>query len=370
MPKLKITKQYANEFNESCAKSDAYNFLKFITKPYKDNIKVIDLISKVEKSIKPMPNNYDREFILNEQILSTYMNEFFSLYIPHKAEQVRAILDKTHPFFIDSDGGEHINFIYEGQNFSHSSNVNHRGRRSFLELNVYMHNSYDDLRTTAHEISHALSSHHQYLIKMIRSNATKSQIDKYAQKDFRKDCIIEIESLITEQLFNEFLVKKGLYTNVDLENYENGQQTSLLNEVNLIREETDIMENLSYPVTYESLNKLIHNLQKDKQDRLIDRIDKMHNDSGKHSAYMFRYVVGRVVANQWMKRFNETQSKQTKYEMLETFQNYLDRTYELTLDNACEYLLGQDFTKTVEDFIKDKNNETTKIDEKEVTNDL
>lgn len=358
MKKLKITEKYAQEFDEKCARSDSHGFLRFLTEPDEHNVSLLDLIAQVEDVIKFNPSERDTDFELNEQTISNCMNKFFSRYMPQKADQVKQILNKTHPYFIDRDGGTHVNFIPAKAGDSHSSNVGHSGRRSFLEFNVYMHNSLEDLRTTAHELSHALSSHHQHLIEMLRSGASMEEIDKFTHKGFENDCVGEVESHITERLFNRFLVKEGLYTKKDLENYENGQQASLLSEINLIREERDIIKNLSCPVSYESLDKLVKNLQQNHNDRLLERVEKMHDDP-KSSGYMFRYVVGRIVADQWMKKFDKV-DKQTQKNMLDNFQQFLDKTAELDLNGACENLLDQNFPCVVEDYVMDKVNEKKK----------
>ena len=354
MFKFRITKQYAQEFDAKCAKVNAHGFLRFLTEPDANNISLINLIDQVEDAITFEQSKLDRDIQLNEQNISNYMNEFFSKYMPQKAEQVRQILSNTHPYFIDSNGGTHVNFIPVKKEDNHSSCVGHRGRHSFLDFNVYIHNSLDDLRTTAHELGHALSSHHQHLIEMIRSNVPTQEIDKYTQKSFEKDCVCEIESHIIERLFNRFLIKKGLYTNEDLENYEKGQQASLFSEINLIREERDIIKNLPCPVSYESLDKLVKGLQKNNQSRLIDRVKKIH-DEDKCSSYMFRYVVGRIVADQWIRGFENATNHQTRVEMLNKFQAYLDKTHKLDLDSACEDLLGQNFACVIEDYITTNN---------------
>lgn len=361
MSLLKITKKYAQEFNDKCAKSDSHGFLRFLTEPDENNVSLLDLIAQVEDIIKINPFENDREIELNQQNISNCINEFFSLYMPQKANQVKQILNKTHPYFIDRDGGTHVNFIPVKPGDSRSSNVGHSGRRPFLELNVYMHNSLDDLRTTAHELSHALSSHHQHTIEMLRSNAPSEEIDKFSRTSFETDCIGEIESHITERLFNRFLVKNGIYTKKDIENYENQQQASLLSEINLIREERDIIKNLSCPVSYESLDNLVENLRQNHNDRLLERVEKMHDDH-KSSGYMFRYVVGRIVADQWMKQFDNANEHSQK-EMLEHFQQFLDKTHELNLNDACKYLLNKKFTSIVEDYVMDKINKA-KTDQK------
>lgn len=352
-----LTKKYAQELDSKCARVNAHGFLRFLTEPDINNISLLDLMNQVGNVISYKPVKHDRYIDLNEQNISKCMIEFFSMYMPQKLEQVRQMLNKTHPYFIDSNGVSHVNFIPVNPGDSHASSVGHSGRHSFLEFNVYIHNSLDDLRTVAHELGHALSSHHQHKIELIRSNASQQEIDKFTQMNFAKDCVGEIESHIIENLFNRFLVKKGMYTEADLENYERSQQASLLNEINLICEERDIIKNLPCPISYESLENLLNYLQANNQNVLIERVKKMHDDN-KHSSHMLRYFVGRIVAEQWIKKFDNAPSPQAQLEMLNNFQSYLSRTHELDLDSACEDLLGQNFNCIVEDYVIGKLNES------------
>ncbi len=355
---MKITKQLSQDFIDRCNNSQAHDFLLFLTEPDVDNVSILDLISQVNAVLKFKPSKHDKDISLNEKIISNYMNEFFSIYMPQKAEEVKQILNKTHPFFIDSQGGTHINFIQVQQGDAHSSSVGHSGRKSFLEFNVYIHNTLDDLRTTAHELSHALSSHHQHLIEMLRANAATKEIDNYTAKRFEKDCIGEIESYITERLFNKFLATKDIFSKQDFDNYENQQQALLISEINLIKEERDVIKKLSNPVTFKSLNNLIKTLQKENNQKLLQRIEKMYNEKDKTSSYMFRYVVGRIVADQWINKFNNLHSNKKRKVMLNNFQEYLGKTHELDLNSACEFLLNKNFTNIVEDYVTDKINQT------------
>lgn len=355
MNKLNITPKYAHEFNEKCARVNAHGFLRYVSQPNEFNISLLDLVSIVDKTISYKPFKHESNFEINENIISKYIIDFFSRYLPLKVNEVTQILQKTHSYFIDENNVSHVNFIKTKNGDSRSSSVGHCGRQSFLNFNVFIHNSIDDLRTTAHEITHALSGHHQQLIKLIRSNAPQSVIDNYTKNKLERDGIGEIESHIVEGLFNRYLVKIGLFTQADLNNYEQQQMSSLLSETNLIREESDILKHLSCPVTFESLNCLVKNLQLNNNKRLLYRVVKMHDDS-KSSMNMFRYFVGRIVANQWLKRFDGS-SPQSKQQMLNEFQDYLNQTHNLTLDSACNILLNNDFSAIVEDYVLDKVNE-------------
>ena len=49
--------------------------------------------------------------------------------------------------------------------------------------------------------------------------------------------------------------------------------------------------------------------------------------------------------------------KQKQTKMLEQFEHYLDNTYKLNLNNACDELLNLDFTSIVENYVIDKLNQ-------------
>lgn len=356
MRKINVTKDYAREFDEQCARVDAHGYLKFLFERNENDISIFDLIKRIGEVSEFKPSSPDRDIELNEEIISSYVNEFYSKYFPDKAEEAKHILNKTHPYFIDKDGNSHINFVVTQKGDPRSSCVGHSRRNEFLDFNVYIHGAIDDIRATAHEVSHALSNHHKHKIDLIRSDAPQKEFDDFVRMDFNKDCVGEIESLITEKLFNKYLLEKGIYSENDIENYNRQQNTSLLNETNLIKEERDILRFLPCPVTYESLNKLVENLYNDGREVLMDRVGKMH-DGQNSSSYMFRYVVGRVVSDQWIKKYDSLQDKDAQNEMLKNFQIYLDKTGELDLNSACKELLDKDFACIVEDYVKDRVNE-------------
>lgn len=357
MSKLKISKTYAEEFDEKCAKHNAHGFLRYITEPDDKNISLLDLFKEIEKTIIWQQVEPESEINLNEKQFKAIISDFYETYFPYKAKEVKQILNRSHPYFIDRAGNCHINFIKAEKNDFRSSNVGHAGRRTYLEFNVYFHNNVDDLSTTAHEIAHAISSHHKHLIELIRSDTNQSEIDKYIQRknNFDNDCIGEIESLIVEKLFIHYLHDMGLITEKDLCNFEKKQQATLLSEINLIQEEREILKELPCPVTEKSLANLVKNLEKTKNKRLIERIEKMH-DNDRHSSYMFRYIVGRIVSEEWMKKYLAS-GKQKQTKMLEQFEHYLDNTYKLNLNNACDELLNLDFTSIVENYVIDKLNQ-------------
>ncbi len=361
--KLKITEKYVQEFNERCSNFRALEFLRFLTESDGNNVSYLDLIVQLENVIKLKPYKQEKKINFTIEEMTAIIEEFYSKYFPKKAEEVKQILNGTHPYFMDQNGKSTVHFEKVNLDENRSSNVGHSGNNPYLNFNVYLKDTIEDLRTTAHELTHAISAHETKIVDAIKENTPKKVFDRLTKdKSFESDSICEIESHIIEKLFNKFLLSKGIMNEEDIKVYENSEKISLVSELSLIREERDVIKRLSFPVTQEDLTTLVEKLYKDKNFRLIDRIKKMH-DTSRNSEHMFRYVVGRVVADVWFKRFEECETNKERREMLKIFQNYLNKTHELDLESACEELLGLDFTSIVEDYclgkisdIKTQNN--------------
>ncbi len=333
MKKLTISQDYAREFDEKCARVDAHGFLKFLMQKNEYNESILYLLSDVEKVLNTHPYQ-EINVPYDEKQFNGLITEFFEEYFPSKSAEVAQILDGTHPYFIDEKGKSHINFLPAER--GKSSSVGHSNRNSYLEFNVYKNNSISDLIATVHEISHALSGHHKRIVESIRKGGSQKELDALTKdKGFARDCIGEIESNIVERLFIKFLYDKGILHAGDVANLENQQRLSLASEINLIREESEILKKLPCPVTQKSLEKLVDGLAKAGNSRLLERVGKMHDDE-KNSAFMFRYVVGRIVATEWITEFLKSESKDN---MLKKFCTYWDNTDKADLEVACSHLL-------------------------------
>ena len=343
-----ITDLYVKQLNEKCARVDAQGFLRFITHTEGwHDISILETLGEIGKTVNIKPY-HERQVTYDESQFNSLIIEFFKKYFPSKVQEVSEILDGTNPYFIDENGKSHINFLQSEK--GGKSSVGHSDHNSYLEFNVCKNGTIADLRTTAHEISHALSGHHKRLIDGIKQGASQKELDKLTKnKGFSRDCIGEIESHIIERLFNQFLLEKGILTEQDLKDYDNLQKLSILSETNLIREESDILMRLPHPITKESLQKLTSSLKKEGQTILLERIEKMHDDD-KSSPYMFRYIVGRMVADQWMKEYLKTIYQEDK---LKKFELYWDNTDKVGLNDACDHLLEIDANAVVEIYLLD-----------------
>ncbi len=356
--KFAFDDEFAKNLERKLEISKAAEFSKFITQKDSSNLSKLDLVKGIQKSLNFEQCKPEKELFLDEKIIAQYLNEFYSTYLPKKAPEVKLILEQKHPYFIDSDGNSHVKFEYASKDDS-GSYVGHRGRNSCLDFKVVLRDSVDDIRVTAHELAHALSSHNEKFAELCRTGESDAEINEYSKKDFERDGIVEIESLIVEGLLNRYLLAKGIYNENDLLNYKNGQVNSLLNETTLITEEQEILKVLNRPVTAENLNDLVENSSGSERNKLIERLNRM-NGSSRDSSYMFRYVVGRVVADQWMREFEKADAHK-QVAMLDKFQDYLDNTHTLNVDSACHAVLGLDFLQVMQNYVKNKFSTNKKV---------
>lgn len=350
-----VDDDFFNKFERKCANNHAHEFLNYINYN-RQNTTYANAIRQIGRSVDFKLIPPPRKMNINKEIAGDLVCEFYAKYLPQKAEQVQQIINKTHPLFLDKTTNTYQIFIVEDATDNHS-NVGNQGKNTFLTLNCNITHDTNGPRVLAHEIAHAISKHHQYRIELVKKHASNEEFIKYTSAMLGKDCIGEIESHIVENLFNNFMLKKGLYTPEDIRQYNQEQQDSLLFETNLILEESDIIANLSGPpVKKENLKNLQQTLIANNNQTLLRRMYRMANEK-QSSQFMFRYVVGRVVADAWMNKFNSANTQEQR-QMLNNFNNYLDNTHELTLDAACKTLLDKDFVGVVQDYITKEDSKT------------
>ena len=352
VPSKKFDTEFARRFADKCRHSK--EFLDFLTASTNGDISKLQSLAIIEDSLKTGPCKHDRDLPFDEKKWTDLVKNFFAKCMPQKAEEAKQILDKTHPYFIDENGNSHVQFIQVPKGDRRSSSVGQNGSNMYLNFDIYIHGSLDDLRTTAHETSHALSSHHQHLIQLIRSGVSKKEIEDYTRFKADAQSVGEIESHIVEALFNQYLLSNNIYTQEDMQNYEQGARNSLQHDINVVRQESDIIRDLNGDMSEKSLNKLYTNYMRTGKKQLASRIEKIVSES--NSSHMFRYVVGRVVADRWIDKFNNS-TKTEKEQMLTAFQNYLDHTHEMTVDKACQTLLGANFVSLAQDYAKSQQNQ-------------
>lgn len=352
---MNFDKDFARELDEKCAQVDAHRFYAFLNNNKVKNYTWIDNLQYLNRNLswtKDCGKKKKTKLTPKEQ--EAYVTEFFS-------KISKDLGDKSRAIFSRQDDKYKITYhqVKEGDN--NSSSVGHSDKNKHLDFNLYFHGTLDDMRTLAHETSHAMSAHHIKLIDLIRSNAPDIEIREYLdkRKNFQYDCVGEIESHITEHLFNQFMLGKGLISEDDILDYSAREANSLINNLNLILEENEIISQLNCPVDFASVDKLTKHLTKDNNQVLLDRIVKMKErdfSDNTHGKYRFRYVVARLVSDVWIERYNECTNKQERQDMLDNFATYLSKTDNLTINEACQFLLGVELEKCAEEYMDNLQN--------------
>ena len=326
-----------------------HDYVKFMSSCEADTLSLYEVVGSLGKTVDYIPNGRLRDINFTKEDVQKCMHAFFGKYLPRKVNVVDSILNGTDPYFIDPDGNSHVYFRNVSKDDRNSSSVGHDGDNKYLEFNVYLHGSIEDLSTTAHELGHAISAHHRRLLDNVRAG------NNVPKRDPANDCVGEIESHIIEGLFVRYLRDKKMLTIGDMEDYKNCSNTSLIKETTTITEEREVLKDLPKNFTRDDVFDLIVKYDQNTDFNKLRRIEKMAGER-REGQYLFRYVVGRVVSDQWLKQYDNA-DENTKQGMLNTFPDYIDKTDTINLDDACEMLMGQNYACIVEDFATDKLSE-------------
>lgn len=361
---VSVDDRFIERLNQSLSEINAFEYHKFlndnITRPYS----IMDLIFELDRNTTFVEQEEDilqQHLPLDEQC--KLVEEFFSYF--GLGEKVKRILEQKDPNYkvkISSDAPE--------------CRVGHHGHETTLEFDVSSKPTIKSSSTIAHELGHALSSHHTETIKLTQKlEKTKilyganspqflHQRSIYREfinhkNNFSSDAIAEIESHILEKLYIYDLLSKGIITKKDLEGYLIFNTNSLKSNLEVMLQENDILHQFDNPVTIEDIRTLYLKSEKSgKTDILAKRLFVMQErafDSkykNKHSEHMLRYVIGELVSVVWIDKYFKSSRIEQK-EMLKIFKSYLTKTHQLGLEECIQYLLGKeiDLQTLVSDYI-------------------
>lgn len=360
---FKIDEKMALDFRLRCRVLNADGFLKFLqTTSQQQTVSYLELVNEVSKNLhfEDVPDM--RKTPKNKKELKTTVINFFNEYMPKKADEVKQVFGGTHPAFTTPSGKNRV-FIKKVFWGTKSSGVNHIPGNEFLNMMLCLNGNLEDYIAAAHEMSHALSASMQ---NSLISNQFYKDIDDKNEDYFKQDCICEIESHITEKLFCEYMYKKGKFNAEDCKNFNDKACEEQYFHSKLISEEEKIVSQIKYPITAKTLNELYNSLQQQKNYHIVSRFKKMcYGYSDYNSCYVFRYFVAEVVADQWFKKYQSSNDNE-KQNMLNNFQDYLDKTTDLELDSACQMLLGQNFDKIAINYVNDLKRKNIKAKAKQI----
>ena len=192
--------------------------------------------------------------------------------------------------------------------------------RVFREINL---NPSDDILgfvTIAHEFAHILTQSVQEM---------KKEKDKNAG---------EIESLFIEKVFIDWACKNGIFSEKEYQSCVNLNREQYLGNVILLLEEQDILSRLKPPITKEKLNDFEENLRGDRNYKPLMRRLRIMADGDRNGQRIFRYVVGKIIASELFKDYQENREVTTQ-----KLKNFLNHNTEITLEKSAQLLLGDNY---------------------------
>ena len=335
----------ATRFNEVVKKRNSYWF-------YGQIKSVLPFIKKLVTTLDMEEVKFN-EIDLTVGKMQTYALEFLYDLDPEFEEKVCDVLEnlKGTTLFTGrptEKGGE--------------NSVGLRKLKKDLMVDIQLHPQNDimGIIVVGHEYGHLLSQR----IQQRRKQMT--------------DCIGEIESLFIERLFADWLLNKGIITKEERKKIEISWKNNLLGNARGIYEEWVILSNLKQPTFGDDLKNFEQRLVSEEKLSFLDLLKKrmvvmIKDDDGqqKHGEYMFRYVVGEVVAEALYQdykknpeltkqRFKEYLAHNAEYEFFKKKQFEKDgRMVENLVFDKNEMkkcfttLLGEDYKKKIEKTVKD-----------------
>ncbi len=337
---------FVQKLNEKCGQVQAHGFNDYLQNSRYGGISPIDQLRKIRKETEDF-KKIDREKSLklsqDEQL--QVVKDFYKQLTPELSEKVNSILEKTNPDY-------KVNIITDPLDKRRGKScVGHSGNNTHLDVQIGLDGTVEGLRVAAHEMSHAMSGHQTRKVEIVKEQDENKFMDFIRSLgEYPRDCIGEIESHIIEYLFMEYLVDKEIILNDDFKNFEAIRHNSLLNNIDLIREEYDILSHVSCPITVDSFEHFVKKIntpiiKTNRYKSLMTRSKLMaercpeDNTQDDYSQYRYRYVIGEIVSTLWYENYCQS-SKEEKQEMINNFVEYLSQTDTLELDGACDKLIG------------------------------
>ena len=350
---------FVKKLNEKCREVNAHGFKNYLHDSVYGGKSAIERIREIrKKSDNFQTYNNEKKLNLSQDELLEIVKNFYKQLSPSIGEKVDSILNKENP---NSDYKLEIVTDPNNEKFGRS-NVSHSDRNQYLNVNISLDGSVEGLRVTAHEMSHAISGHQTKKIELLKQNDENKFLDLInSLGKYDRDCIGEIESHIIEYLFMQYLVDNNIISNADFKTFEVIRHNSLLNNLDLIREEYLVLNGLSCPITtnsFEQFHKKINTpfIKTNKYKSLMNRSKFMaernidNNTNNHYSQYRFRYVIGEIVSTLWFEKYCKS-SKEEQQEMIKSFEKYLSKTDSATLETACSELIGLSIGDSFNDYI-------------------
>lgn len=214
-----------------------------------------------------------------------------------------------------------------------------------IHIDVTSDSSVLGLRMLAHELAHGISAEKTTAYNITNNNGDNESYFKHLGL-FNVDSISEIETLIIEYLFMDYLLNFKIINQQDYDLFLQDRQNSFTKHLNTNIEESFILDNLPRNFNMQDLEKFTNKLGKgiiksQKYHTTMKRlIFDFNRDPNKgYAQYDFRYVVGEIVSTNWYNEYLKS-NKQEQQDMIIKFIGYLSKTDTLELSDACKLLLN------------------------------
>ena len=354
-------RQMATNLNDNCHRESSHAYNRFLQETRIAGKTLIDIVRDLHALPVGGKHVESRSLGLAQEEQFDLIKEFFNGLDADLGRRVESILDNKNKRY-------KVQFINEK-----NSHAGHSEENNYIDIVIFLNDHIKNLVDFPHELAHAISGYNTEIIKLVEQikeaekSKDKNRIDQARQRfwdftdslgKFDKDCIGEIESHIVERLFYRFLIKKNLITDEDYQNYRIGEMNSFLNNLTEILEEFEIINNLPDPISYESALDYVKKLMDEdsiNSKRLLNRLYMMASPDKKKTAvrakWAMRYIVGEIVSSEWFDKYEQADCKE-KVEMKKRFVEYLLKTAELKVEDACQFLLNKRFGDLIEDFVE------------------
>ena len=350
-----VDQKWRQSFYDNYTKTGTYEWVNDYCNRKQNSPNLSKILKRVSK-LNYKPSIKFRKIPYNKDEVNAHVLSFYNDYFQPRYKEAKSILEGTHPLFIDKNGVSHVH--YDGTNLDNNTLghvnrvVSNKTTGPYLEFSIMPQDSFFAQITTAHELAHALSEGAFGIVSAARKGI------KYPDKTYDQDAKFEIESLIVEKLYVEYALKHKLITKREYRSIKNSDHNYIVRNARRLRHQEEIGLRLGKNPTQKQLDDYIEELNGNKNIKVIDRINSLKNyDQENSPSWYNRYFVGQVVAEVWMDKF-EHSTKRERRAMLNNFSDYLLTNDRASLDDACSFLLGKDFSSVVDDYVSMRQKES------------
>ena len=305
--------KYIDDLNEYLSHSDELEFI--------NNDKVIQAIQALYDSLEYLPTCKYQHYSYTFEEARDLLFEVFDRIDPlYKDKVLEAINNKEQYIF---------RIIFDPSHELYGVNRCGSGPNYTTEVIITYENSPKGVLMAGHECAHAIGNRSKYNVRP------------------DDDCIGEIESLFTERLIADVLLKMGTLTQEEYESLQNECINNLKKNCEIALERVRLLKNLTLPVTKEQLDDLVLSLEDEpNKESLLKRLQRVPHDR-RSAPYVYRYIVGEVVSSKLYRRYLDD-----KEDTMDRFYVMLENNVHYKLDDVTDWFFKENPQETFESYLR------------------